>query len=82
MGKIEKAANISSELQEGTYTPQHKITYTHGFIDGAKWQEKRSSSKKNIAPLLKFINDCQCGNLVSKEYDPCCSVECWYVMFV
>ena len=32
--EVEKLAEISSELQEGTYTPQHKATYKHGFIDG------------------------------------------------
>lgn len=31
---VEKKAEISSELQEGTYTPQHKITYKHGYTDG------------------------------------------------
>jgi len=35
---LEEAAERSSELQEATYTIQHKITYKHGFIDGAKWQ--------------------------------------------
>lgn len=33
---IEEAAEKASELQEGTYTPQHKVTYSHGFIDGYK----------------------------------------------
>jgi hypothetical protein len=37
---VEKLAEISSELQEGTYTPQHKITYKHGFIDGYKTATK------------------------------------------
>ena len=35
---LEEAANRLSDLQEGTYTPPHKITYQHGFIDGVKWQ--------------------------------------------
>lgn len=34
--KWEKEAERLSELQEGTYTSQHKITYTHGFVDGAQ----------------------------------------------
>jgi hypothetical protein len=31
----QQEAEKSSELQEATYTPQHQVTYTHGFIDGA-----------------------------------------------
>lgn len=34
--EIEKMADVSSELQEGTYTLQHKVTYCHGFKDGFK----------------------------------------------
>jgi hypothetical protein len=36
---IEEAAERFSELQEATYTSQHKITYKHGFVDGAKYKE-------------------------------------------
>ena len=32
--ELERLAEKSSNLQEGTYTPQHKTTYIHGFIDG------------------------------------------------
>jgi hypothetical protein len=32
--EVEKLAEISSELQEATFTIQHKTTYKHGFIDG------------------------------------------------
>ena len=32
--EVNELAEISSELQEATYTPPHKITYKHGFIDG------------------------------------------------
>ena len=38
--KIREAAEKSSELQEGSYTPPHKTTYIHGFIDGAKWGQE------------------------------------------
>lgn len=31
---VEKLAEHSSEVQEATYTSQHKTTYKHGFIDG------------------------------------------------
>ena len=32
--EVEMLAEHSSEVQESTYTPQHKITYKHGFMDG------------------------------------------------
>ena len=32
--EIEQLAENSSEIQEATYTTQHKITYKHGYIDG------------------------------------------------
>ena len=32
--EIEQLAENSSEVQEATYTLQHKITYQHGYIDG------------------------------------------------
>jgi hypothetical protein len=31
---VEKKAEHSSEVQEATYTIQHKITYKHGYFDG------------------------------------------------
>ena len=37
---IERAAELSSEVQEATYTPQHKITYKHGFTDGANFAKQ------------------------------------------
>ena len=40
---VEKLAEHSSEVQEGTYTTQHKITYKHGFIDGYKAAQKQYS---------------------------------------
>lgn len=45
--EIEQLAEDSSEVQEATYTPQHKITYQHGFIDGyTKCQEDVVDSSK------------------------------------
>jgi hypothetical protein len=49
---LEEAAERLSELQEGTYTPQHKITYKHGFEDGAKWQQERSYSEEEVMDIL------------------------------
>ena len=31
---LDELAENSSEVHEGTYNPQHKVTYKHGFIDG------------------------------------------------
>jgi hypothetical protein len=45
---VENLAEISSELQEGTYTPQHKVTYKHGFIDGYKSATKVHSEEDLI----------------------------------
>lgn len=58
---IEEIAKHSSEMQEATYTPQHKITYKHGFIDGAKYQseqmqEENEKFKAEIKQLRDFIN--------------------------
>jgi hypothetical protein len=38
---LEEVAEKYSELQAGTFTTPHKITYKHGFIDGAKWQQEQ-----------------------------------------
>jgi hypothetical protein len=43
--KVRDAAEKSSELQEATYTKQHKVTYIHGFIDGAKWGQQNPEVK-------------------------------------
>jgi hypothetical protein len=49
---IEEAAERLSELQEGTYRLQHKITYKHGFIDGAKWQSERMYNTDDVKYLM------------------------------
>lgn len=43
---VEKKAEISSEIQEGTYTPQHKITYKHGYQDGYNQALEDNKEKK------------------------------------
>ncbi len=50
---LEEAAERLSELQEGTYTIQHKTTYQHGFIDGAKYQAERMYSEEEVIELIK-----------------------------
>jgi len=59
---FEEAAERLSELQEGTYTSEHKITYKHGFIDGAKYQEQRMFSEKDLKQfafesVAKFLSN-------------------------
>jgi ribosomal protein L20 len=44
--KIEQLAENSSEVQEATYTLQHKITYQHGYIDGYTQCQEDMSDKK------------------------------------
>lgn len=39
--EVEELAEHYSEVQEGTYTPQHKIIYKHGFIDGHNVTQQR-----------------------------------------
>jgi hypothetical protein len=50
--ELEKAAERLSELQEATYTTQHKVTYKHGFIDGAKWQAERMYSEEEVKQII------------------------------
>ena len=50
---IEEAAERLSELQEATYTVQHKTTYQHGFVDGAKWQQERMYSEEDMREAFK-----------------------------
>jgi hypothetical protein len=52
---IEEAAERLSELQEGTYTIQHKTTYQHGFIDGAKWQQQQDKNKYSEEEVIKIL---------------------------
>ena len=44
--EIEQLAENSSEVQEATYTLQHKITYQHGYIDGYTQCQEDMSDKK------------------------------------
>ena len=60
---LEQVAERLSELQEGTYTPQHKITYKHGFEDGAKWHAERSYSEEEVK---QFTFECV-ANFLSND---------------
>ena len=69
---LEEAAERLSELQEGTYTIQHKTTYQHGFIDGAKWQAERMYSEEDMQEYAEFCVQCYLKGLpciVAKDWD-------------
>jgi hypothetical protein len=52
--EIEQLAENSSEVQEATYTSQHKITYQHGYIDGyTQCQEDMAKESIAFANFLK-----------------------------
>jgi hypothetical protein len=58
--KVTEAAKRLCELQEGTYTTQHKVTYQHGFIDGAKWQSEQpieTDFKSKFEATIKLIEN-------------------------
>jgi hypothetical protein len=52
----DKLAEHSSEMQEGTYTPQHKITYKHGFIDGLKSSQFRNDKMFSLDDVERAFN--------------------------
>ena len=59
---LEQMAEDSSELQEATYTTQHKITYKHGFIDGynkVKFEvlEKLKDPNFYIVNIFRYLNE-------------------------
>ena len=64
--EIEQLAENSSEVQEATYTTQHKITYKHGYIDGyKKCQEDMADKKYTLNDMKKA---CACGiDIACKE---------------
>lgn len=52
---VENLAEHSSELQEGTYTIQHKVTYKHGFIDGhTKAKEKYKYTEEDMRKAIEM----------------------------
>lgn len=69
--KVVEAAKKLCELQEGTYTPQHKVTYQHGFIDGVKWQSEQpietDFKSKVIEKVEQVINDYEKATEVAVE---------------
>ncbi len=54
---FEIAAEHYSELQAGTYTSLHKVTYKNGFTDGAQWQQ--SQNTWNLVSEKTPPTDCQ-----------------------
>ena len=56
--EIEQLAEHSSEVQEATYTTQHKITYKHGFIDGYNLSDQQTKElQKNIVKYTSLSLD-------------------------
>jgi hypothetical protein len=55
--EVERLAEISSELQEATYTPQHKTTYKHGFIDGYNKAKETYYTKQDLIDLVESLKD-------------------------
>lgn len=54
--EIEQLAENSSEVQEATYTSQHKITYQHGYIDGYfQCQEDMADEISNLTKELEEV---------------------------
>lgn len=51
---VENLAERSSELQEGTYTIQHKVTYKHGFIDGYNKAKENKYTEEDIYKAMRF----------------------------
>jgi hypothetical protein len=55
---VEVLADRSSEIQEATYTSNHKVTYVHGYIDGfRKAQKLLGFSKEDLADYLAFVDN-------------------------
>lgn len=50
---VEKLAEISSELQEATYTPPHKTTYKHGFIDGYNKAKETLYTEEQVIEIVE-----------------------------
>ena len=70
--EIEKLAENSSEFQEATYTPQHKITYQHGYIDGYT-QCQKDMAKDQTVTRFEVIDEN--GRAYTEHY---CKVELSY----
>lgn len=64
---VEKKAEHSSELQEGTYTPQHKITYKHGYIDGYNQSLEDNKDKKYTEEDMRVLFASTLQNAPSTE---------------
>ncbi len=63
---INELAEISSELQEGTYTTQHKVTYKHGFVDGYN-KAKEKFLLELEKQIIDFTHDL---NKTSSQHQP------------
>ena len=66
--EIEQLAENSSEVQEATYTTQHKITYKHGYIDGyTQCQEDMADEMENCMRFFLKHTQKQITDRIAKE---------------
>ena len=81
--EIKENAEKYSELQEGTYTIQHKTTYKHGFIDGYKLAEEGRYSEEDLEKAWedgrKFEHDHNGGE--GGEFTGAESFTEWFTQF-
>jgi len=71
---VEEEAERLSELQEGTYTPQHKITYKHGFLDGVNFQKEISYSEDDMINYKNYV----LSNIQSNKWELPISPKEWF----
>ena len=65
---VEKLAEISSELQEATYTTQHKITYKHGFTDGYNKAKETLYTEEDIQRVLDGFTNAAPGEYIKTNF--------------
>ena len=65
--EVENLAEISSELQEATYTLQHKTTYKHGFIDGFNKAKENYEVESSVRELHQYKLGLEDGYNKAKE---------------
>lgn len=64
--EVNQLAEISSELQEATYTPPHKITYKHGFVDGYNKAKETLYTEEQVRGAMDFARGLY-ANLFPKD---------------
>lgn len=44
-------------------------------------EEKTGETIISVTVQKPIVFKCDCGKLLDKKYDPCCSLSCWYKKF-